>query len=81
MDRSFKSRSRNASGTIRSFLAAGAVAVRILAGAGIVEAVAVSLFGFVAGTVIAVLAAMVMGISYLGLARWPAEAQERDRTP
>ena len=81
MDRPFKPRARNASGAIRSFLAAGAGAVRILAGAGIVEAVAVSSFGFVVGTVVAVLAAMVTGIGYLALARWPAEAKERDRTP
>lgn len=57
------------SSTIRAFLAAAAVAVRVLAGAAIVEAIAVSSFGLVAGTVIAVLAAMVLGITYLALGR------------
>jgi cytochrome c-type biogenesis protein CcmH/NrfG len=76
VDRPLKPRSGNASGTIRAFLTAIAFAVRVLAGAAIVEAIAVSSFGLVAGTVIAVLAAMVMGISYLALGRWSRAAQE-----
>jgi quinol-cytochrome oxidoreductase complex cytochrome b subunit len=57
----------DASGTIKAFLAAAAVAVSVVAGAAIVEAVAVSSFGLLAGTVIAVLVAMVMGIGCLAL--------------
>ena len=69
VDRPLRPRSRNASGTIKAFLAGIAVAVRVLAGSAIVEAIAVSSFGLVAGTAIAVLAAMVMGITYLALGR------------
>lgn len=57
----------DALGAIKAFLAVAAVAVSVLAGAAIVEAVAVSSFGLFAGTVIAVLVAMVMGISCLAL--------------
>jgi hypothetical protein len=56
-----------ASSSIKAFLAAIALAVRVLAGAAIVEAIAVSSFGLVAGTAIAVLAAMVMGTTYVAL--------------
>jgi hypothetical protein len=76
VDRPRKPRSRNTAGTIRAFLAATAVAVRVLAGAAIVEAIAVSSFGLVAGTAIAVLVAMVMGITYLALGRRSHAAQE-----
>ena len=67
VDRSLKPRSRSTARTIRAFLAGTAVAVRVLAGAAIVEAIAVSSFGLVAGTVIAVLVAMAMGITYVAL--------------
>jgi hypothetical protein len=67
--RPLRPRSQHGSDTIRAFLAAIAVAVRVLAGAAIVEAIGVSSFGLVAGTASAVLAAMVMGITYLALGR------------
>jgi hypothetical protein len=41
--------------------------VPVLAGAAIVEAIAISLLGLVAGTAIAVLASTVMAITYLAL--------------
>jgi hypothetical protein len=41
----------------------------VLAGAAIVEAIAVSSFDLVAGTAIAVFAAMLMAITYLALGR------------
>jgi hypothetical protein len=69
VDRPLRPRSRDASATIKAFLAAVAVAVRVLAGAAVVEAIAVSSFGLVAGTASAVLAAVVMGITYLALGR------------
>ena len=74
VDRPVKPRSRNTAGTMRALLAATAVALRVLAGAAIVEAIAVSSFGLVAGTVIAVLVAMVMGITYLALGRRSARS-------
>jgi hypothetical protein len=67
VDRPLRPRSRDRSGTVKAGLAAVAVAVRVLAGAAIVEALAVASFGPVPGTAIAVLAAMVMGITYLAL--------------
>jgi hypothetical protein len=69
VDRPLRPRSRDASDTIKAFLAAIAVVVRVLAGAAIVEAIAVSSFGLVAGTAIAVFAAMLMAITYLALGR------------
>jgi hypothetical protein len=69
VDRPPRPRSREAAGTIKAFLAAVAVAVRVLAGAAIVEAIAVSSLGLLAGTTTAVLAALVMGITYLALGR------------
>jgi hypothetical protein len=48
----------------RPLRAAVALALRVLAGAAIVEAVAISSFGLVAGTAIALLAATVMAIAY-----------------
>lgn len=63
--RPLRPRPRDASRTVKAVLAAIAVAVRVLAGAAIVEAIAVSSFGLIAGTASAVLAAMVMGITYL----------------
>ena len=80
VDRPVKPRSRNTAGTIRALLAATAVALRVLAGAAIVEAIAVSSFGLVAGTVIAVLVAMVMGITYLALGRRSHGAQEPEQS-
>ena len=77
VDRPVKPRSWNAAGTIRAFLAAAAVALRVLAGAAIVEAIAVSSFGLLAGTVIAVFVAMVMGITYLALGRRSDGARDR----
>jgi hypothetical protein len=53
----------------------------VLVGAAIVEAVAVSSFGLVAGTAIAVLAALVMGIAYLALGRKREEAGRKGATP
>jgi hypothetical protein len=69
VDRPLRPRSRDASDTIKAFLAAIAAVVRVLAGAAIVEAIAVSSFGLVAGTAIAVFAAMLMAITYLALGR------------
>jgi hypothetical protein len=69
VDRPPRPRPRDAAGTIKAFLAAIAVAVRVLAGVAIVEAIAVSSFGLIAGTAIAVLAALVMGTTYLALGR------------
>jgi hypothetical protein len=69
-DRPLRAGSRTASGTVKAVLAAIAVAVRVLAGVAIVEALAVSSFGLIAGTAIAVLIAMVMGITYLALRPW-----------
>jgi hypothetical protein len=69
VDRPPRPRSRDAAGTIKAFLAAIAVALRVLAGAAVVEAIAVSSFGLVAGTAIAVLFAIVMGITYLAFGR------------
>jgi hypothetical protein len=69
VDRPPRPQPRDAAGTIKAFLAAMAVAVRVLAGAAIVEAIAVSSFGLLAGTASAVLAAMVMGITYLAVGR------------
>jgi len=59
---------RDTSGAIQTFLAATGVAGRVLAGAAIVEALAVASFGLVAGTAIAVLAATAMGITYFAVA-------------
>jgi hypothetical protein len=80
-DRPRRPQSRNAPDTIKALLAAIAVAVRVLVGAAIVEAVAVSSFGLVAGTAIAVLAALVMGIAYLALGRKREEAGRKGATP
>jgi hypothetical protein len=65
--RPLRPRSRDASRGVKAVLAAIAVAVPVFAGAAIVEALAVSSFGLIAGTAIAVLAATVMGIAYLAL--------------
>jgi hypothetical protein len=73
--------SRNASGTVKAVLAAIGVAVRVLAGAAIVEAVAVSSFGLVAGTATAVLAALVMGITFLALEHIPEKPRHKGSTP
>ena len=67
MDRPRRPSSRHASGTVKILSAAIWVTVRVLAGATIVEAIAVSSFGAIAGTAIAVLVAVVMGIAYLAL--------------
>jgi hypothetical protein len=67
VDRPLRPRSRDASGTVKTSRAVVAVALGLLAGAAIVEAIAVASFGLVAGTVIAVLAATVMGITYVAL--------------
>jgi uncharacterized membrane protein YdjX (TVP38/TMEM64 family) len=67
VDRPLRPRSRDASGTVTTARAVVAVAACLLAGAAIVEAIAVASFGFVAGTIIAVLAATVMGITYVAL--------------
>jgi hypothetical protein len=69
VDRPPRPRSRDAAGTIKAFLAAIAVALRVLAGVAIVEAIAVSSFGLIAGTASAVLAALVMGMTYVALRR------------
>lgn len=67
VDRPRGPRSRDSSGTVKAFLAAIAVAVPVLAGAAIVEAIAVTSLGLVAGTAIAVLAATVMAVTYPAL--------------
>ena len=69
VDRTRRPRSPNVSRMVRAVLAAVAGAVRLLAGAVIVEAVAVSSFGPLPGTAMVVLAAMVVGIAYLALRR------------
>jgi hypothetical protein len=81
VDRPRKPRSTNTAGTTSAFLAAIGVAVRVLAGAAMVEAIAVSSFGLVAGTVIAVLVAMVMGITFLVLGPRSHAAQEPEQSP
>jgi hypothetical protein len=55
-----------------------AVVLRVLAGAAIVEAVAISSFGLVAGTAIAALVAMLMGIT-LRFAQPSTESQRNMR--
>ena len=69
VDRPHRPRSSDASGTVKAVLAAIAVAMRVLAGAAIVEALAVASFGVVPGTAIAVVTAIVMGTTYLALSR------------
>ena len=67
VDRPLRPPSPDASGTVKAVSTAIWVTVRVLAGAAIVEAIAVSSFGAIAGTAIAVLVAVVMGIAYLAL--------------
>jgi hypothetical protein len=65
IDTPHKPRSRNPSGLIKAALTYLAGAIRILAGAAIVEAIAAASFGFLAGTAIVVAMVMAGGISYL----------------
>ena len=67
VDRPRRPSSRHASGTVKALSTAIWGTLRLLAGAAIVEAIAVSSFGAIAGTAIAVLVAVVMGIAYLAL--------------
>lgn len=69
VDRSRRPQSRKLQSAIKSFLAAIGLAIRVLAGVAIVEAIAASSFGLVPGTLIAGTAALVMGITFLALGR------------
>jgi hypothetical protein len=69
VDRPPRPPSRDESGGLKAFRAAVMIVVSVLAGAATVEAVAVTSFGVAAGTAIALLAATVMGITYLALGR------------
>jgi hypothetical protein len=62
-------RRRHATVTRNAFMAAIAVVVRLLAGAAVVEAIAVTSVGLAAGTAIAVCAAIVMALVYFGHSR------------
>ena len=79
VDRPRRPPSRKASRGVKAILATLAGAVRVLAGAAIVEAVAASSFGFLAGTAIVLVSAAVVGIAYLALRQSPAGAARPDR--
>jgi hypothetical protein len=60
-----RSHKRNANSTSQRAAAAIGLVVRVLAGAAIVEAVAVASFGFAVGTVIAGLEVLAIGVAFL----------------
>jgi hypothetical protein len=62
-------RRRHATVSPKAFMAAIAVVVRVLAGAAVVEAIAVTSVGLAAGTAIAVCVAIVMALIYFGHSR------------
>jgi hypothetical protein len=62
-------RRRDATATRNAFMAAIGVVVRLLAGAAVVEAIAVTSVGLAAGTAITVCAAIVMALIYFGRTR------------
>jgi len=68
-DRPHGRRPRHATVTRKALMAAIAVAVRLLAGAAVVEVIAVTSVGLAAGTAITVCAAMVMALIYFDRTR------------